>query len=86
MTVVRDGVTIHPETVAKAEKIAKETAAARRKAKQKPKQPEPVVVRRYTKRPKSLHPKVWNTALRLSKNNPKRIKVLSDTEVVVENR
>lgn len=79
---VRHDVTLHPETVQKAEILVKE----RRKSRRKPKKSEPEVKRRYTKKPKTVHPQVWKKALELSGNQPKRIIVQSDTEVLVVNR
>lgn len=79
---VRSSVILHPETVQKAEKLAKETRARRRKP---PKPSDPQVTRRYTKKPKSVDPRIWETALRLSGNHPRRIRVVSSSEVVVQN-
>lgn len=87
MTEVRKDVTLHPETVAKAETLAKEATKKRRaaKAKAKAKTPEPAVIRRYRKRPPWMNVEVWNTALKLAGGNHKRVILNSPTEALVEN-
>lgn len=81
MRQVRTRVTMHPETITNAETIIKDI----RRSKRIPKEPEPEVKRRYKKRPPWLNGMVWNTALRLANGNYRRLNVLSDTEIRVEN-
>ena len=81
MSQIRTEVTLHPETVAKAEQVVK----ARKKAQRKPKPAAPEVKRRYVKKPVWLDQRVWNEALKVSGNKPKRIVPLSPTAVIVAN-
>lgn len=78
---VRDTVTLHPETVQKGEKLAKEARARKRK----PKESEPQIEKRYKKRPPNVYPGVWAVARTLAGADPKRMIVESDGSVLVVN-
>lgn len=70
--------TIHPETVAKAESLAKKSSKRLPKV-------EPEVTRRYLKKPDFLNAMAWEEGLRRADGNPRRIVVESSTCVLVVN-
>jgi len=89
MPEVEETVTLHPETVQQAEKIAKKTSKRRSAAKKtQPKSQKaaaPVTIR-YSKRPDFLNKEAWNRALLLAGGDVKRLVVESPTSVLVKNR
>lgn len=82
MRQVRDRVILHPETVEKAEKLAKDSKPRKRKGKDS----EPPVTKRYAKRPPWVEPSVWSAAMRLADEDYKRLVVESATSILVVNR
>lgn len=76
MTEVRDAVTLHPETVTKAETLAKESQAKRRKPPSRRKNPVSKT---------KVHPEVWQKALALAGKDRSRLVVESPTSVLVRN-
>jgi len=68
---------LHPQTVTDAERHAAEIAAAKKKSPLKR-------ASRVTKT--TVNPRVWHMALVLSQGDHKRIKVLSETSVLVVNK
>lgn len=82
---VKNNATVHPETVAKAETLAKETEA-REKSEKKARKSKPRQHPADTKVEKTkVVPVVWQKALELAKGDAKRIRVESETSVVVRN-
>lgn len=72
MTAVRDSASLHPKTVSEYQSHTK------RKPRRKPNKN---LRGRYIK----VDPRVWRTALKLAQGDNSRIKVISDTEVIVSN-
>lgn len=72
MTTVRDSASLHPKTVSEYQSHTKKRA---------PRKPNKNLRGRYIK----VDPRVWRTALKLAKGDNSRIKVVSDTEVIVSN-
>lgn len=79
MVSVRDVVTLHPETVAKAEKKVK-------KPQRKAKKEVPEIRRHFKKRPESVPQALWAVALTLAEGDPKRMKIESDYSILVTNK
>lgn len=78
MVAVRDTLRLHPESVAKAEKVKK----PQRKAKKE----QPEIRRHFKKRPESVPQALWAVAYSLAEGNPKRMKVESDRSILVINK
>lgn len=71
---VRDVAILHPETVTKAEDIIKERKAAKRKPRTKTDLSKITVM-----------PEIWQKAMELAQGDTTRIKVESETSVLVKN-
>ena len=72
MSTVRDTARLHPETVTNYKSHTK---------KKPRKKPAANLRGRYVK----VDPRVWGTAMKLAKGDAKRLKVIHETEVIVNN-